>query len=318
MRSTRRGWDAPNVASVPDRPAASSVEVVRPGRGVSYRAARRSGGRIDDVTPQQAARSAGPGVKYLGAAFRDDPRTLRRAREQGLGGRAWSVAGPASVLAGADAAVVGAALGLMAAEWVAPAWDAARDARPAAAIMRLYVAECRRWSAAKLDGFPATGRLADLAARVSASADATAMPLFAAWRSATEHLAQAELSKGARVGVLMHLLEQHRAGAWLLALRAAGLTPHEALVAGPGGPTAASGYGWPAPHPAPGPLRLRLVAARAVADRIAGQAYAVLDAAERGEFIELVRGAHELAALRTGELPQVRASEPARRYLRAS
>ncbi|HEY2793533.1 MAG TPA: hypothetical protein VGJ28_14310, partial [Micromonosporaceae bacterium] len=176
--------------------------------------------------------------------------------------------------------------------------------------------ECRRWGREKLDGFGATPRLADLVGRVVAAADSSGMPLFAAWRAATSPLLAEPIdgheSPGARAAVLLHLLRHFRAGAHVLAIRAAGLTPVQAVVAGPDGEANAIAFGWQQPYPQPAPLLRRWMWAETVTDRIVGEALSVLDSYDRLELVGLLQGAHELALVPTGELPQVRVRQVTR------
>jgi helix-turn-helix protein len=267
------------------------------------------------VTPEQAAMSSKVTVRFLGTAFTEDPRTLRHARELGLTGWAFFVAGLGAALGDVPAEIVTASVGFISPDAVRDAWDSARRIRPIDEIAALNFAECRRWGREKLDGFGATPRLADLAAQAVASVDATGMPLFAAWRAASEAMlaepTDREKSPGATVAVLLHLLRHHRAAAHVLAVRAAGLTPLQAVVAGPDGESGAIAFGWQQPYPRPAPLLRRWLWAEAVTDRIAGEAFAGLDHYDRIEFVGLLEGAMDLAQLPTGELPQVRVN-PAR------
>jgi hypothetical protein len=260
------------------------------------------------VTPEQTATSSKAAVRFLGSAFTEDPKTLRRARELGLTGWAFFVSSLGAALGDVPAEIVTAAAGFIAPEAVRDAWDSARRIRPIDAIGQLTFDECKRWGAEKLDGFGASARLAELAGRVVAAADATGMPLFAAWRTATEasRPEPAEVSSGARAAVLIHLLRHHRAGAHLIAVRAAGLSPLEAIVAGPDGESGAIAFGWQQPYPPAPPLLRRWIWAEAVTDRIVGESMNALSLYERREFVGLLTGAMEVAQLPTGELPQVR------------
>ena len=85
----------------------------------------------------------------------------------------------------------------------------------------------------------------------------------------------------------MLLLHEHRMGVQVVAIRASGLTPLEAIIAGPEGETGAVAFGWQPPYPSPGPIVRRLMWAESVADSLAGQAYAQLDRAERIELCGL-------------------------------
>jgi hypothetical protein len=72
---------------------------------------------------------------------------------------------------------------------------------------------------------------------------------------------------------------------------AEGLTPLEAILAGPG-PAKAAANGWHPPYPSPG-AAARLLAAERRAGKLAGAPYACLDADERGELVELAQAACE-------------------------
>ena len=270
------------------------------------------------VTPEQTASASKATLRFLGSAFTEDPKTLRRAREFGLTGWAFFVAGLGSALGDVPAEIVTAAVGFISPDAVREAWESARRIRPVDEIAKLNLVECQRWGQEKLDPFGATSRLAELAGRVVAAADATSMPLFAAWRVlSADTLApptggDEQASPGARAAILLHLLRHFRAGAHLIAVRAAGLSPLQAIVAGPDGESGAIAFGWQQPYPAPAPLLRRWVWAEAVTDRMVGEAFNTLESYERDEFVGLLTGATELAQLPTGELPQVRVSGAAK------
>jgi hypothetical protein len=79
-------------------------------------------------------------------------------------------------------------------------------------------------------------------------------------------------------------------------VRASGLSALEAIIAGPDGETGAVAFGWQPPYPPPGPLLRRFIWAEAVADSIAGQAYARLDLPERVELLGLLDSLHHRIA----------------------
>jgi hypothetical protein len=253
------------------------------------------------VTPEQTAAACRRSIQELGGAFAEDPKTLRRARQLGLTGWAFYVAGRGGVLGDVDPAVVSAAIGLIDTEAVTDGWAAARRVASPPEIARQHRAECCRWGREKLDLFHGVAKLVDLTERVVRAADPTGMPLFAAWRA----LPAPDGGSGARAAVLLHLLREHRAGAYLLAIRAAGLTPLEALLAGQDGEAGAIAFGWQPPYPPPGILLRRRIFAEALTDRIVGQAYAVLDPPERLQLVELLAGAMPVANAPTGEYPLV-------------
>jgi hypothetical protein len=93
---------------------------------------------------------------------------------------------------------------------------------------------------------------------------------------------------GARAAVALHLLAEHRAAALLIAIRAAGLTPVQALIAGPEGEAAAVAFGWQPPYPQPGPLLRRRAWADAITDHLCGQVFTTLSEQERAELVTLL------------------------------
>lgn len=267
------------------------------------------------VTPEQTATSAKAAVRFLGQAFTECPKTLRRARELGLTGWAFFVAGLGAALGDVPVEMVSASIGFIAPEAVRDAWETARETCPISEIASHNLAQCRRWGAEKLEGFGATSRLVELAERAVRAVDPTAMPLFAAWRAVSDvpgaHAVPGEAGAGAQAAVLMNLLRHQRAGAHLLAVRAAGLTPLQAIAAGPEREAGAIAFGWQPPYPAFAPLLRRWLWAETLTDRISGEAFRDFAPAERKEFVRLARGAMEFAQLPTGELPQVRSSHSA-------
>jgi hypothetical protein len=93
---------------------------------------------------------------------------------------------------------------------------------------------------------------------------------------------------GALAALQIHLMHEHRAGAMLIAVRSCGLTPVEAIIAGRDGEQEAITYGWPPPFPPRIGLLRRFTYAEALADKISGAAYAVLEPGERAELVHLL------------------------------
>lgn len=247
-------------------------------------------------------------MRFLGSAFAECPKTLRAARELGLTGWSFFVAGLGGALGDVHPDTVAAVIGFIAVEAVRDAWAAARRVRPVADIATQNLAQCCRWGAEKLDGFSGVERLAELTERASDAADDTAMPLLAAWRSmSAAALASAEMkgSAGACVAVGMNLLRHHRAASHLVAVRATGLTPVEAILAGEDGEAGAVAFGWQPPYPPATPLLRKRAWAEALTDRIASEVFRGWSIPERQEFVQLADAASEFAQLPTAEQPHV-------------
>jgi hypothetical protein len=262
------------------------------------------------VNPDQAGSASRQAITALGSAFLACPRTLRRARELGLTGWAFYVAGRAGALGDVRADTVAAALGMISPEAVRDGWSAARAVLTPPQVAAHVLAECSRWGAERLEDAPKVSRLVTLAESAVLAADAAGMPLFGAWRAmpmpggrATFDVARGPATSGpldgpgARAAIALHLLHEHRAGALLIAVRASGLSPLQALIAGPEGEAAAVAFGWQPPYPEPGPLLRRRAWAASVADHLGGQALKTLSQQERAEFVSLVNAAHAHAGL---------------------
>jgi hypothetical protein len=269
---------------------------------------------MSGVTPEQTAVRLKSPVFELGGAFRQDPRTTRKARQLGLTGWAFYVAGRAGALGDVRPDTAAAAMAFIASDAVRDGWEAARKVALPSEVAEASAAECGRWGRENLESFYALPRLVELLERVVVDADAAGMPLFAAWRA----MPVPEGGPGARAAILLHLLREHRCGAHIQAIRASALTPLEAIVSGPDGEAGATAFGWQPPYPAFGPLLRKRAWAEALTDRIAGEAYRALEPGERRELVELLEGARklqrELHADRQSDRQQYPFARPGRTY----
>ncbi|WBB72861.1 hypothetical protein O7602_24675 [Micromonospora sp. WMMD1128] len=236
------------------------------------------------MTPEQVAAACKPLVLELGEAFSRCPSTQRRARLLGISGWAFYITGRAGALGDVRAETVAAALGFIAPDAVADGWDAAARAVPPLQVAAANLTECCRWGVDRLGDAPGAARLAGLLDRAVDAADGSAMPLFAAWRA----MPVPDPSPGARAAVGLLLLREHFAGAYLLAVRASGLTPLEAVLAGPEGEAGAAACGWTPPYPPVGPLVRRRIWAEAVTDRLVSPAFHALGQVGGAELVDLL------------------------------
>lgn len=234
------------------------------------------------MTPDMAAAAIAQLSERVEAAWSTDQRTLHRARELRLSAWAFAVAGRGGVLGDdVDAETVVAALGLIAPEALRAGWEAAGRVGPAAvAVARL--AECAAWGERRLSGV-VDARLVELLDRVVTSADATAMPIFAATRRLIRTTPVD--SDGARAALALHALSEFRTASLLLGSRAVGLEPVELLIAGPEGEQEALTFGWTPPFPSRLSVLRRYALATALADRMMGQALAGMTSAERVDLV---------------------------------
>jgi hypothetical protein len=204
-----------------------------------------------------------------------------------LSGWAFYLAGRGGVL-GDDtrAEVVAAALGMISEEAVRSGWEAARKIGPTT-VAASRLAECARWGDEHLDTVPGVDRLVGLAEQVVAAAGSTAMPIFAAARA----LPRPDSRVGGQAAIVVHLLHEQRTAATLIATTACGLSPVEALIAGPDGEQEAITFGWEPPFPPRAPLLRRYHYAESMADRICGQAWTTLTPNERSDLVRLLSAA---------------------------
>jgi len=244
------------------------------------------------VTPEQAAANARTGLAAIVGSFAESPQTLRRARLLGLSGWAYHVSARAGALGEVRPETVAAAIGFIAPDAVIDGWEATAKTSAPIEVAAWHLHELCTWGVEQLGGFPRLGRLLELTRRVVGAADAAGLPLFAAWRA----MPMPDHASGAQAAAMLHLLHEHRLGVHVVAVRASGLTPLQAIIAGPEGETGAVAFGWQPPYPPAGPIVRRLMWADSVADSLAGQAYAALETGERVELIGLLESlSHRLA-----------------------
>ena len=200
--------------------------------------------------------------------------------------------GRGGVLGDVDADVVISAFGFFPAEAIRPAWESLD--LPAEKAAAGYLGVCQDFGRRKLGGFDGAGRLAELLAPVAAAADPAGVALFAGWRALP-----LAADDPARAMQLIQVLRELRGGLHLLAVRAHGLTPKQAVLIG--GSPAKSGvdqarsFGWPEPYEEITPeLRQRWDAAEASTDELIAPAFAVLDEAQGAELAELLTTAYGL------------------------
>jgi hypothetical protein len=236
----------------------------------------------ETLRPTATAAAAKPAVTKVGGGFMLSREVKGRAETLGLDHWAYYFAGRCGVLGPVHADVVRAAAGFFPAETVARSWESALAVIGPVEAAADYAQACHEWGRRRLADLAEPEKLAALLGKVVAAADPAGVPLFAGWRALP-----LPDDGPARVAQLLHVLREHRGGLHLLAVLAAGLTPLQAVVAGPYGETNARFFAWPEPHPEPTDA-WRALHARAedTTDALAGRAYAVLDAPERTELVE--------------------------------
>ena len=243
--------------------------------------------RIDSCDPRAHRRGRRGRVYELDTAWSTDPHTLRRARLLELSGWAFYVAGRGGVL-GDD----------VRADTVAAAHRRDRAGRGAGrlgrrpqgragAVAAARLAECARWGDEHLVDVAADDRLADLAERVvvarRAGGDA------AVRRHPGDDRHRRRRGRPGRRAASTCCASTGPA-ALLVAIRACGLTPGRGDHRRSGGGAGGDHVRLAAAVPDPVSLCAGYTYAEALADRIAGAAYAATRAAERVELLPARRG----------------------------
>ncbi|WP_067537435.1 SCO6745 family protein [Nocardia crassostreae] len=200
--------------------------------------------------------------------------------------------GRGGVLGDVDADVVTAVFGFFPAHSVRAAWEATA-AMPAAKGADGYLQACQDFGRRRLAEFDQAERLAELLAAVADAADPAGVPLFAGWRA----MPRAD-DAPARVSQLIQVLRELRGGLHLMAVRASGLTPLQAvLIAGSpitSGEEQARRYGWAEPfEEITAELKGRWMQAETMTDELIAPAFAVLDDAA-AEFTSLLTACHAM------------------------
>lgn len=198
--------------------------------------------------------------------------------------------GRGGVLGDVDAEVVTAAFGFFPHHSIRTAWESVP--MPAAKAAHRYALACQDFGRRKLGTFAEAARLAELLETVVAAADPAGLALFAGWRA----VPLPDDAPG-RVMQLAHVLRELRGGIHLMAVRAAGITPLQAvLISGSplnDGPGQARWYGWPEPfEEITDDIRTAWQRAESVTDDLIAPAFAVLGEEEGTELVRLVAAAH--------------------------
>jgi len=243
------------------------------------------------VTGLETAARARAAVAGLGGAFMISPEARAAGKDGGFRGRELYVVGRGGALGEANPAAVVAAFGFWEPGLVTDAWEAGRAKAPVPETVARYAEVCRDWGRHRWAGLADIARLAELLGAVNDAADPSGWPLYAGWRAVP-----LPADAPGRAAQLLHVLREHRGAAHLGAIRVAGLTPLEAVVAGEGGPRNAAFFGWSEPLPeASDELQSRREHAEELTDELVAPAYDVLGDAAAGDLLRLLGDAQAVA-----------------------
>ncbi len=161
-------------------------------------------------------------------------------------------------------------------------WAAIDPAEGAAAYRDI----CQAWGERVLDGFDGSQRLGELCERVVNEASPLGAPTFVGWRE--QQLP--EMGHG-RTFQLCQTMRELRFGRHSVAVQASGMSPLEAILAGPAGEWNAEFFGWPKPYPDVSTLSDRRDGIEALTDQLHAPDFECLTADERAELRQLAKDA---------------------------
>lgn len=244
------------------------------------------------MTPSELAGAVKDPVARLGGGWMASSQARQAGKDAGLRGWQFYFLGRGGVLGDVHPDVVTAGLAFFPPDGVRDGWTAARAVMTPDEGVRRFLAVCHDWGRTHLAAASDLDRLAPLLERVATSADGAGLPLFAGWR-ATMPLLPDDLP--ARIAHLSHVLREHRGGCHIAAVRASGLSPLEAVLAG-GGAGNATFFGWPEPYADDSALAERRAAAESLTDEMAGVAWVgALDDREQADVVALLAAASQVA-----------------------
>ena len=224
----------------------------------------------------------------LGARYMLHPETAAVGTEAGYAnGWAWYFTGRGGVLGDVDADVVSSAFGFFGAPMVRLMWEQGLKVEDARSAGRRYAAACAEYGRKRLQGAPGLDRFCALAERVIEALDISGMPLLAGLRAEP---APSDLP--GRAYWYVSLLREWRGCEHIVAVRASGLTPAQAILTNypdmEKNAKEASRRGFGEGHPDATPLVSRRRQAEDLTDTLQAAGYEVLTGEERAEFAALV------------------------------
>ncbi|MFI6301173.1 hypothetical protein ACIBCH_04835 [Amycolatopsis thailandensis] len=185
---------------------------------------------MGDEAAIAAAREIRGAVQVLGGKFMTSPELAEVEAEVGLSPRALYLRGRSAVLGDPPPKVVAKLFGIFPSWLFEFALPPAMATVDAASAVRAYSRSSAKWAHVSLSGAADPGRLADLLFRLVDAADASGLALFAGWQ-----LAERPEDDIERLAFALMVFREFRGGVHFAALRAAGLTVPEAVVADPEG-----------------------------------------------------------------------------------
>lgn len=229
-------------------------------------------------------------VGELGARYMLHPETAAIGTAAGYeNGWAWYFTGRGGVLGDVDADVVTSAFGFFGGGMIRTMWEAGRKTEPARAAGSRYAKACAEFGRRRLQGAPGLDRFNELCERVTNSLDPSGVTLFAGLRAEP-----APADAAGRAYWNICLLREWRGSEHVVAVRASGLTPAQAILTNypdmATGVKEANRRGFGEGHPDATPLLEKRRQAEKMTSELQAAGYEVLSGEERAEFAGLIEG----------------------------
>lgn len=229
-------------------------------------------------------------IGELGARYMLHPETMAVGTEaKYANGFAWYVTGRGGVLGDVDADVVTSAFGFFGSGLIRKMWETGLQTESARDAGRRYAGACADFGRRRLEGAPGLERFSELSEKVLGNVDVSGLALFAALRAEP-----APADAAGRAYWNISLLREWRGSEHIIAVRANGFTPAQAVLTGykdlATGVAEATKRGFGEGHPDATPLMARRPAIDAMTSTLQASGYEVLSGVERAEFAALVSG----------------------------
>lgn len=151
----------------------------------------------------------------------------------------------------------------------------------------IYARICQEWGATHLAGMDGVERLGEILTTVVDNASPLGAPMFVGWRD----MPRPAEPGPAHTFQLAQVMRELRFSRHCVAIQATGLSPLEAILAGPAGEWNATFFGWPEPYRDVSQLADAREEAEALTDRLHAADLDVLTDDERAELRDLAKAA---------------------------
>jgi hypothetical protein len=231
------------------------------------------------MNARECAQANHHAISRVGGGFMVDPSVTAAADRLGLTFMQFYVLGRAGVLGSVAPEAASAQLAIMNPSFVQSNWSAGVAVVDPQVAAAAYANCCQGWGRARLAGPAASPPALALLGRVVDGLDLQSLPLVAGWRALP-----LPPDPPARLAQLLNVLREYRGALHARAVADVGLSPVEAIVAGPDGPERAGLLGWPPPYPDAGVFADRRAQAEVRTDDLASDQFSRLTESERVEL----------------------------------